>query len=190
MGAELVLAGPDRMLRSASLSHDGRYRFELTREWDRDRASVLFIMLNPSTADAKEDDPTIRRCIGFARCWGFGKLVVANLSPLRATNPDELLKHRHDRFAWQANRGSIKRLAEEAAMTVLAWGAHKAVQSDGWSVSGLTWNLPIDWREARCLGMTKRGHPKHPLYVAAATPPLSWAEEFDRSLFGVARDGR
>ena len=63
----------------ATFSADRRYRYRLWREWDRSRAVVAFVMLNPSTADASRDDPTIRRCIGFARAWGFGGVEVANL---------------------------------------------------------------------------------------------------------------
>ncbi len=75
---------------SAVLSPDGVYRYQLVREWDRARPRVAFLMLNPSTADATQNDPTIRKCIAFARSWGCGSLEVVNLFAFRATDPREL----------------------------------------------------------------------------------------------------
>ena len=80
------------MIKSAEISPCGLYRYSLTRKWEAWKGTVNFIMLNPSTADAQEDDPTIRRCIGFAKAWGYGGIVVTNLFAYRATNPKELKK--------------------------------------------------------------------------------------------------
>jgi hypothetical protein len=77
--------------RAAVLSECGRYRYVLTRTWDHDLAACAFIGLNPSTADAHEDDPTIRRCIRFARDWGHGGLIMLNLFAWRSTDPRGLL---------------------------------------------------------------------------------------------------
>ncbi len=74
----------------AVLSADGVYRYRLWRTWDASKPTLAFLMLNPSTADATEDDPTIRRCLGFAKEWGYGSLVVVNLFALRSPNPDAL----------------------------------------------------------------------------------------------------
>ena len=79
------------MKRSAEISECGKYRWWLRRRW-ADGPVVCFVMLNPSTADAEQDDPTIRRCIGFAQAWGCGALEVRNLFPFRATNPADMLK--------------------------------------------------------------------------------------------------
>lgn len=80
------------MIKSAIISECGKYRYSLSRIWDENKANVLFIMLNPSTADGDVDDPTIRRCIGFAKSWGYGGIYVGNLFAYRATDPKELLK--------------------------------------------------------------------------------------------------
>ena len=105
----------------ATFSADRRYRYRLWREWDRSRAVVAFVMLNPSTADASRDDPTIRRCIGFARAWGFGGVEVANLFALRATDP------RHLRGVpdpvGPRNARSLKLALAHASLVVVAWGA-------------------------------------------------------------------
>lgn len=79
------------MDKGAIISGCGKYRYSLWRTWDKKLPKVMFIMLNPSTADAYEDDPTIRRCINFAKSWGYGGIVVGNLFAYRATNPKKLI---------------------------------------------------------------------------------------------------
>ena len=76
---------------TADFSFCGQYRYTLTRVWSLERGLVLFVGLNPSTADAERDDPTVRRCVGYARRWGFGGVLVANLFAYRATDPRDLL---------------------------------------------------------------------------------------------------
>lgn len=80
----------DPPLRDAKLSADGLYRYRLGRTWCPSERGVVWVMLNPSTADAHFDDPTIRRCVGFARSWGMGWITVVNLYAFRATYPQEL----------------------------------------------------------------------------------------------------
>ena len=80
------------IIANAVISECGKYRYSLTRIWDESKPKVMFIMLNSSTANANNDDPTIRRCINFAKAWGFGDLYVCNIFAYRATNPQELLK--------------------------------------------------------------------------------------------------
>lgn len=152
---------------TAWLSADGVYRFSLERAWDATRPSVLFVMLNPSTADANQDDPTIRRCVGFAKCWGFGRLLVGNLSPFRSPKPKDLLRHPHRQLALVANYEALREMEREAALTVVAWGNYP-------SVSRRNWPCPIELDQAFCLGTTKNGAPRHPLYVRADTPPVRW----------------
>lgn len=157
------------MRRTAWISHCGRYRYTLGREWDPSLPRVCFVMLNPSTADAAIDDPTIRRCIRFARDWGFGSLEVVNLSPVRSPKPEHILTHWPARVHYQTNRGEVKRAAAEAGMTVLAWGAHKIAK-----LPAMSHGLDLPWDRCKVLGYTKDGSPKHPLYVPANTQPEPW----------------
>ena len=148
------------MISWAHISKCGNYRYELTRRWDDDLPMLGWIMLNPSTADASIDDPTIRRCIGFAKSWGFGSIMVTNLFALRATNPRELLSHPDPVGPENDNW-----LELQPQVTVAAWGAHKMAIERVDSVRHL--NL-------MCLGTTKSGAPKHPLYVPSSTTLEPW----------------
>lgn len=170
----------------AHVSADGRYRYLLWREWrgthdpahwswlgGRDGAgallgepkSCLFIMLNPSTADALRDDPTIRRCVAFARLWKFERLEVANLFAFRATDPAELLALSHgDDPVGPDNRQWIEDAAERAGRIVCAWGGHGSYLGQDETVLG--W---LGRRPTYALGRTKRGQPRHPLYLSATS---------------------
>ena len=106
------------------------YRYRLERHWSGGEGLCAFIMLNPSTADARSDDPTIRRCIGFARRWGYGGLLVANLFARRATDPQELFAAR-DPVGGLANRDALLRVIDEAALILCAWGAFSAATRRG-----------------------------------------------------------
>lgn len=157
--------------KSAVLSDDGAYRFRLTRRWGS-RPSVVFVMLNPSIADATIDDPTVRRCIGFARDWGFGALDVVNLFPWRATDPRSLVDamQLHDVVRREERDHHIREaLAESPAPPVAAWGAHWMAPV----ATGAVMALAPRWD---CLGLTKSGSPKHPLYLAASTQRRAWTE--------------
>lgn len=166
------------MIRNAIISEGGRYRYALTREWGRG-PRVLFIMLNPSTADAMQDDPTIRKCIGFAQRWGYSKLTVVNLYAYRATKPDDL---------WQAaldgvdimgpkNATCIDTAASCANMIVAAWGAQvcnyparKAGLSpppEGYANEMLS---RLKELKGQTLGLASCKQPRHPLMLAYATP--------------------
>jgi hypothetical protein len=118
-------------------------------------------MLNPSTADALMDDPTIRRCMGFARRWGFSAVSVRNLFAFRATKPKDLLTALDPTGG---GRGDMElRTAGTADMTVVAWGAHVPLNRDHQALRMIDGML-------HCLGKTKHGHPRHPLYVRAGHP--------------------
>jgi hypothetical protein len=152
---------------NAIISECGRYRYSLQREADPDgRESVLFVMLNPSTADAMQDDPTIRRCVGFARAWGASELLVGNLFAYRATQPDELYSALDpigpDNDFW------LRSLSARSAMVVCAWGAHPMAKRRAIEVRAML------GREIHHLGLTKDGAPKHPLYLPAILRPMLW----------------
>jgi hypothetical protein len=123
----------------------------------------LFIGLNPSTADATKDDPTIRRCLGFARSWGFGQLIVANLFAYRSTDPS-VLKSVSDPIGPRNNRW-LKTLSDEAALTIAAWGMHGTLHRRGELL------LP-SLKNAHHLGRTRDGHPRHPLYLSRKAVPI------------------
>lgn len=142
----------------ARLSRDRRYRYLLWREWDSSRASVVFVGLNPSSADEREDDPTIRRCCGFARAWGYGGVRVVNLFAYRTARPRELWGV--EKPVGARNDWWISLAVEGAGVVVAAWGAcgGEDVEERIVRVRGLL-------REVWCLGVTKGGRPRHPLYV-------------------------
>ena len=154
------------MKRSAHFSPCGRYRYALWRTWDEKRPTMLFIGLNPSTADAIEDDPTIRRCIRFADDRGYGRLAVANLFAYRTPNPVELREELHP--VGRVNNRWILRLAAESDVCVAAWGNSGRHLGRDAEVVALLGDL-------KCLGVTKSGAPRHPLYVGADTTLRSFA---------------
>jgi hypothetical protein len=141
------------------------YRYVLWRRWDAKRPSVMFVGLNPSTADETEDDPTIRRCVGFAKAWGYGGIAMLNLFAYRSTDP-AALKRVSDPIGPHNNDHLI---IEEVncAKVIAAWGVHGTLHGRDRQVCAMLTQL---W----CLGTTKSGHPKHPLYLRSDTQPVSF----------------
>lgn len=150
------------MRRWAKMSRDGRYRFALRRTWDATKPAVLFVGLNPSIADGHIDDPTTRRCIRFAREWGYGTLYVGNLFGLVSSSPSQL-KTASDPIG-RNNDQWLRRLSRRAKKTVVAWGNRGRFQHRSTSVRAFL-------GDTDCLGCTKLGEPRHPLYVRADTDP-------------------
>lgn len=154
---------------SAVISECGRYRYELRRVWDPTGPLLEFVMLNPSTADADADDPTIRRCIAFAKAWGYGGIVVRNLFALRATNPQALLNYSGDSYGPRNDEFIGKNVAH---CTIAAWGAHAATL---WPETVDTIHILQNCRpQLFCLGTNANGSPKHPLYVPSSRTPTRW----------------
>jgi hypothetical protein len=160
--------------RGAQLSDCGSYRYRLWREWDTSRPTLAFLMLNPSTADHLNDDPTIVRCLSRAVASNFGRLDVANLFPLRATDPDALLTHADPLGPRAAANGAILDLVDCASMVICAWGSHRAAPTRAAEVMHL---LRITGMTGKLfhLGLNQDGSPRHPLYVAASAPPQPFA---------------
>ena len=149
---------------SAGFSRCGRYRYWLRRVWDRDRPQCAWIGLNPSTADARTDDPTLRRCIGFADDWGYGSLLLVNLFSWRATDPTALLRT-SDPIGPRTPLW-LRRAVTESDCVVAAWGNGGLIRNRGYEVAAAL----VD---AHCLGMTARGMPRHPLYCPKRSTLLS-----------------
>jgi hypothetical protein len=158
------------VLSAATISECGTYRYTLHRRipcplrWVR---PCLFIMLNPSIADATIDDPTIRRCIGFAKAWSCTELTVVNLFALRATDPKALAAHA-DPVGPDNDRHIGEQVdAHRLGVVVCAWGAHAFAQERAKVIRAAITGL-------QCLGVTKDGSPRHPLYVKADQPLVPW----------------
>lgn len=147
------------MRRDALFSPCGNYRYRLTRVWD-DRPPLVFVMLNPSRADAAVDDPTMRRCIGFAERLGFGGMTALNLFAWRTPYPPDLRT-----VADPVGPDNGMHLADAmrgGGTIVAAWGVHGALDGRGEMFRALAREAGVP---LSCLGTTKDGHPRHPLYV-------------------------
>jgi hypothetical protein len=158
---------PDR---EATLSPDGVYRYTLGRRWSQGSRRVVFVMLNPSTADANIDDPTIRKCVGFAKRWGFDALTVVNLWAFRTSKPAELM-----RAGYPVGPDNDRAIASECATAervVVAWGSH--VQPGYPRVVRVVSTLRgiVHSGELFCLGLCDNGSPRHPLMLAYETPAI------------------
>jgi len=150
--------------RSAWMSDCRAYRYSLWRRWGAG-PYAMFVGLNPSTADEMSDDPTIRRCIGFAKAWGYEALCMTNLFAYRATKPADMLKQ-HDPIG-PSNDAHLQKLAAEAGVVVAAWGTHGTHKGRHLAVREM---LPA----MHYLRLTKDGHPGHPLYLPASLRPVPW----------------
>ena len=146
----------------------GDYRYLLWREWDSQSKTISFIMLNPSRADAQVNDPTITRCIKFAKSWGYGRLEVVNLFAYRTSKPS-LLKQATEPIGRDNDRYIIKSVLKSDRI-ILAWGNHGAWQQQDIYIVELLKN----YNHLYSLGMTKRGCPRHPLYLRSTTKPQKY----------------
>jgi len=153
----------------ANLSSCRTYRYALGRRVSDASGRVLFCMLNPSVADEVQGDPTITRCIGFARRWGIGELVACNLYAFRATRPADL---------WLAkdpigplNDDAIQMWAASSSLIVCAWGNQRKATARAQQV--VTQLRRVG--QIHHLGLTNNGSPRHPLYLRADTEPVLWA---------------
>lgn len=168
---------PNNIQRSAILSEDGLYRYRLSRWWSDRLPWVTFLMLNPSTADALEDDATIRKCVGFAEHWGFGGIEVTNLFAMRSRDPLALVDAKNPTGPEYTRH--LYDSIHKSTLLIASWGCEstlkkkpmllarpKAVVS---AIRALRSDLPIE-----CLGMSKTGNPYHPLMLAYDTPRIPY----------------
>lgn len=154
--------------RTASFDRTSRYRYTLGRHWNDALPRLAMCLLNPSTADHRQDDPTIRRCINFACDWGFGSLEIINIFAYRSTDPANLYQLTDP--IGPRNNAAISRAIARANAIVLAWGTHGQHLNRGKYIEqhittqANHHNIPVS-----IFARTKRGQPKHPLYLAASS---------------------
>ena len=160
-------------LAGARFSEDKVYRYRLWRCWGKE-APACFCMLNPSLADAMRLDPTLTRCFGFSKAWKCGGMVVVNLFGVVSPYPKVLLEHPDP--VGPENNDWILAAAKEAHTFVVGWGAFpRAHDRATWLMSELKSMGVTPW----CLGVTKHGHPRHPLYIPAAQPLVPYVHVND-----------
>lgn len=153
----------------ASYSDCEQYRYALTRVWEAKGRKVLFVMLNPSTATEVQNDPTVERCERRARALGFGAFRVCNIFAFRATDP-RVMRAAPEPIG-SANDAAILAGIDWADEVVAGWGNHGDHLGRGAAVKAL---LQAQAGRPKHLGLTRSGHPKHPLYIAYKTQPEAW----------------
>lgn len=148
-----------------------RYRYHLWRRWDIQKPMIAFCMLNPSTADERENDPTVERCQRRAKMWDFGGVEVLNIFAYRSTDPRALVIV-NDPFGPE-NLGTILRVASRVAMVVCAWGKHGHLRGAGQRTADLLrGEFP---HKTHYLKLNGDGTPAHPLYLPYTLNPTKWS---------------
>ena len=150
---------PTKIYRGAKFSRCKKYRLQLWRIWDDKLPKIMFIMLNPSYADAHHDDPTIRRCINFAKNWGYGGFYVGNIYPLISTKPKLLLQSLS--ASHLENKSNLDEMAKKCSRIVCAWGNFQIVKKLG-IPKGFFFNIKD---KLHYISISKNKIPKHPLYL-------------------------
>lgn len=158
----------------AIFSECRRYRYRLWRIWDASKPAVAFLMLNPSTADAYILDPTVTRCMGFAKEWGYGRLDVINLFAFRSTDPAALKQDGMDwKLSCEDNDVHILECAKSVDRIICAWGVHGALDNRGVCVAHTLKEAGYA-DKLHHIGLTRDKLPKHPLYLLASSKPIKW----------------
>lgn len=153
------------MEKDAILSDDRKYRYVLSRTWDASRPSVMIIGLNPSTADETEDDPTIRRCIDFAKTWGYGTVFMLNLFAFRATKPSDMFLAA-DPIGMDNNK-YLEKYASDCDKVICAWGNDGIYKDRSREIKSKLNNLYY-------LALNQTGEPAHPLYLKSDLIPVEF----------------
>lgn len=158
--------------------NNDNYRYILTREFNAGYGSILYVMLNPSTATQEIDDPTIRRCIGFAKRERCRYMEVVNLFALRATDPSELKKSADP--IGPGNDEIIRDAVQRSGKVILAWGTHGTLNDRDNEVTRLIWEDCQPWPDKGpyCFGQNANGTPKHPLFLKADTPIVKYIPRY------------
>ncbi|WP_017298392.1 DUF1643 domain-containing protein [Nodosilinea nodulosa] len=160
--------------RSASFDPTGRYRYSLGRRWSS-APTLAIIMLNPSQADGSVDDPTLRRCIGLARGWGFGAIAVVNLFAYRTPHPRVL--RQVDDPVGPDNDAALVSAVQQASHILLAWGNEGHWLGRDRAILAL---LNSYQAQCHCLGQNRTGQPRHPLYVPRSASLQPWSRQVSR----------
>lgn len=163
---------PKKVVRNAVLSDCGNYRYSLTRVWDVPLGVVAFVGLNPSTADATEDDATIRTCMRYADSWGYGGICMLNLFAFRSRNPKALYS-RYANPVGPENDWHLHYLAGRATRVVACWGSIPARPQLARHERHT--QVPLILPELWCLALNKDGSPHHPLYLPAPVTLKPWS---------------
>lgn len=167
MPRQLTFDALDPTRAQALFDETQRYRYWLLRMWEPTLPVVNFLMLNPSTADQYQLDPTVTRCVRYAQRWGFGTLIVTNIFACRATDPKAL--YPLDDPVGPENDAYLLKAAAQADLRVVAWGTHGALGGRHEAVLTLLQAYPLT-----ALGITQAGFPKHPLYLRADAPVVPY----------------
>lgn len=163
-------------LRTAHISGDGKYRYELKRVWNKKLKRVVFIGLNPSTADGEQDDATIRRLRNFAKAWGYGGFVIINLFAYRSTNPrilvEEGYKHGREHIIGPRNKEYIFKYLHKTKypIAMLMWGNNVPMRFIKYARQIADFWIP----KAHYFKKTKEDNPAHPVRLSASLKPIKW----------------
>ncbi len=171
------------MIRTAGFSQCRKYRYELWRIWGKSSfaSHAMFLGLNPSTADETNDDPTVRRCIQYAKDWGYGGMCMTNIFAFRATDPKVMKAY--PKPVGPINDLALRHVATSAHVIIAAWGNHGDHLGRGATVRRLLEG------ELHVLGLTKSGNPRHPLYLRKDLIPVPWDRPKD-GFYHPTRDGK
>ena len=156
------------MKTDATLSEDRRYRYVLSRIWDESKPTVMIIGLNPSTADETENDPTIERCISFARSWEYGGIYMLNLFAFRATKPKDMFDAENP--IGRDNDQYIKKYSKICDKVVCAWGNDGSYKNRSREILAMIDNIYY-------LKLNKTGEPAHPLYLKGDLKPIKFEKK-------------
>lgn len=174
--------------KGAWINPRGNRRYLLWRTFNPQGTTVAFIMLNPSDADARDDDPTLRRCVGFAKSWGYGRVLVANLFSIIGSDPKALKLHKEpDLFGDRVNEAILEDVLTSADLVVCAWGAHTRIAHVVEQLLALARNHRV---ELHRLDSNADGSPTHPLFLSKELLPQRWdpAEAYKRGRDGSKKE--